>query len=737
MEHEANLNDLSLDDRGKRERPAPESEAPPYVNHRISCWERFRQHKQGTLLGSNGSSDEILIKLPDGTSTRGKRYETSPWDVAQSLGRDLAERSVVALVDGEPWDMNRPLEADSSVDFRSFDTPEGRAVFWHSTAHMLGEAMEYKYHGELCIGPPVEDGFYYDIFLGERAITPEDLADLERRIQRIMKDKGRTFERMELTKSEALEMFGYNRFKCELIEKLGEGETITAYRDGPFIDLCRGPHVPSCGRVKAVKLTRLGQAYWLGKAQNPSLQRVYGISFPDKQQLKEWERRIEEAAKRDHRKIGRDQELFFFHPYSPGSCFFLPHGTRIYNRLLEFMRREYWNRGYEEVLTPTVFDFALWEASGHAANYRENMFSFEVEQRAFGLKPMNCPSHCLIYASRVRSHRELPLRLADFGILHRNELSGTLTGLTRVRKFEQDDAHIFCTPAQVESEVLGFLKFLEHVYQIFGFKFELELSTRPEKFMGDPALWDRAESMLAQALCQFTGKQRDEPGGWRLNPGDGAFYGPKIDIKLFDALQRRHQCATVQLDFQLPIRFDLRYTAAGASTEDGNAAASGPVLAPVAERSLDTTDATPEDAKVVPASHDVHRPVMIHRAIFGSFERFIAIITEHYGGKWPFWLSPRQVAVLPVSDRFLHYAQQVHQRIHDAGFFVDVDSSDRKLAKKIREAQLAQYNYILVVGEKEQADGTVNVRTRDNEVHGERTIDQIISEFRQLTERFQ
>ncbi|KAF6005437.1 hypothetical protein F1559_005006 [Cyanidiococcus yangmingshanensis] len=726
MANQVNIGDLALNEEHRPTRATSEAEAPEFVKHRINCWDRFRSAKQTPDRSPGSNKDEIKIQLPDGTHLPGTRYQTTPMDVARSLGAEVAERAVVAVVNQELWDMNRPLECDCSVDFRTFETPEGQAVLWHSTAHMLGEAMEYKYRGELCIGPPVEDGFYYDIYLGDRAIGEEDLSDLEQRIQRIMKDKGRTFERMELTKDEALEMFGYNRFKCELIRKLAEGETITAYRDGPFIDLCRGPHVPACGRIKAMKLTRLGQAYWLGKAENPSLQRVYGISFPDKRLLKEWEKRMEEAAKRDHRKIGREQELFFFHPYSPGSCFFLPHGTRIYNRLLEFMRREYWRRGYEEVLTPTVFDFALWETSGHAANYRDNMFSFEVEQREFGLKPMNCPSHCLIFAHRIRSHRELPLRLADFGILHRNELSGALTGLTRVRKFEQDDAHIFCTPEQVESEVLNYLEFLKHVYTIFGFEFELELSTRPEKFMGDSALWDQAESMLAQALYRFTGRQRDEPGGWRLNPGDGAFYGPKIDIKVFDALQRRHQCATVQLDFQLPIRFDLRYAAASVSPSDDKAAPPEPTSAP----DLDGGD-------TAATCREIHRPVMIHRAIFGSFERFIGIITEHYGGKWPFWLSPRQVAIVPVSDRFLSYARQVSQRIHEAGIFVDVDASDRKLAKKIREAQLAQYNYILVVGEKEQADGTVNVRTRDNEVHGERTVDSLISEFKQCMERFQ
>ena len=679
----------------------PPSE-PEYVRFRQQCWERFRAARQ-VSAAPDGSAAPIRIELPDGTVHTGVRGRTTPMEVARALNDATAREALVAVVDGGLYDMNRPLTADCRLAFKSFDTPEGQSVLWHSTAHVLGEAMEYKYHGQLCIGPPVEDGFYYDIYLGDRAVVEEDLADLERRVQSILKDKNRTFERMELTKAEAREMFAYNGFKCEIIDKLSEHDTITAYRDGPFIDLCRGPHVPACGRIKAVKLTKTGQAYWLGRADQPSLQRVYGISFPDKQQLKEWQKRMEEAARRDHRKIGREQELFFFHPFSPGSCFFLPHGTRLYNRLLDFIRREYWSRGYDEVLTPTVFDFALWEVSGHAANYRENMFSFESERREFGMKPMNCPSHCLMFAHRKRSHRELPLRLADFGVLHRNELSGTLTGLTRVRKFEQDDAHIFCTPEQVESEVLRYLEFLKHVYDVFGFRFELELSTRPDKFMGDVALWDRAEAMLETALVAFTGKRRDEPGGWRLNPGDGAFYGPKIDIQVYDALHRRHQCATVQLDFQLPIRFDLRYVASTA--RDANA---------------------DEDEERTAA---VHRPVMIHRAIFGSFERFIAILTEHYGGKWPLWLSPRQAIVVPVSDRFVAYGRQVQQQLHDAGFYVDIDATDRKLPKKIREAQLAQYNYILVVGEKEQAGGTVSVRTRDNQVHGERAVEVLLGEW--------
>lgn len=726
-------------------------DAPAYVAHRLACWERFRAARQAARerdADAGAQPQPITVTMPDGSTRAGVRHRTTPMEIAEQVSEGLALAAVVALVNGEQRDMGRPLDCDCTLEIKTFDSPEGRAVFWHSTAHMLGEALECKYGGELCIGPPVEDGFYYDMCTGGGVIHDSDFGELEQRVAKIMKDKQRTFERMEVTKQEAREMFGYNRFKCELIDKLRDDERITCYRDGPFIDLCRGPHVPVCGRVKAMKVTKSGQAYWLGNSENPSLQRVYGISFPDKKQLKEWEKRVEEAAKRDHRKIGREQELFMFHTLSPGSCFFLPHGTRIYNRLLEFIRGEYWRRGYEEVHTPNVFDFALWETSGHSANYRENMFSFEVEQREYGMKPMNCPSHCLIFAHRRRSHRELPMRLADFGVLHRNELSGTLSGLTRVRKFEQDDAHIFCAPEQVEAEVVQYLHFMKHVYDVFGFAFELELSTRPEKYIGAVELWDRAESMLERALVQFTGKQRGEPDGWTLNPGDGAFYGPKIDIKVFDALRRRHQCATVQLDFQLPVRFNLQYAAPTSSTASASESASaaeaeveageqeGGGAAAAAARQGDERSDHPH-APDADADTAVHRPVIIHRAIFGSFERFFAIITEHFGGKWPLWLSPRQAIVVPVSERFAAYARAVRDRLHAAGLYVDVDGTDRKLNKKIREAQLAQYNYILVTGEKEQRDGTVNVRTRDNEVHGERAVEALVGELLVSTKRYE
>ncbi|CAH9071263.1 unnamed protein product [Cuscuta europaea] len=401
---------------------------------------------------------------------------------------------------------------------------------------------------------------------------------------------------------------------------------------------------------------------------------------------------LEEAKKYDHRELTKKQELFFFHPLSPGSCFFLPHGARVCNKLLEFMRSQYWKRGFEEVWSPNVFNMQLWETSGHAANYKENMFVFEIDKQEFGLKPMNCPGHCLIFDHRVRSYRELPLRLADFGVLHRNEASCALTGLTRVRRFQQDDAHIFCRESQVKDEVRGGLEFIDHVYKTFGFTYELKLSTRPEKYFGDVATWEKAEAALSDALNEF-GKP------WEIDEGDRAFYGPKIDISVSDAMKRKFQCATLQLDFQLPQRFKLSYSA-----ED-------------------------ESKREV--------PVMIHRAILGSVEHMFAILLEHFKGKWPFWLSPRQAMVCPVSDKSKTYGVELHDQIHNVGFHVDVDTSDRTIQEKIREAQMAQYNFTLVAGEKEVTTREVSVRVRDNPDHKVMTVDELLSHFKDLVASYQ
>ena len=513
---------------------------------------------------------------------------------------------------------------------------------------------------------------------------------MEDLVKKIVKEK-QPFERLEMKKADLLKMFEYNEFKHRILNEKVTTETTTVYRCGPLIDLCRGPHVRNTGKIKALKITKNSSTYWEGKADAESLQRLYGISFPDAKQLKEWEKLMEEAARRDHRKIGKEQELYFFHELSPGSCFFQPRGAHIYNTLINFIKSEYRKRGFQEVISPNIYNAKLWQTSGHWEHYAENMFTFDVEKEKFALKPMNCPGHCLIFDHRIRSWRELPLRMADFGVLHRNEMSGALSGLTRVRRFQQDDAHLFCAPEQIKSEITGCLDFLKHVYGIFGFTFDLVLSTRPEKFLGEIEVWDAAEKALSESLDEFGAK-------WSLNPGDGAFYGPKIDITIKDALKRQWQCGTIQLDFQLPNRFNLNYI-----NETG----------------------------------DKKRPVMIHRAILGSVERMIAILTENCAGKWPFWLSPRQIMVVPVGPSLDKYATVVRDRLHNAGFMaeVDVDAGDT-MNKKIRNAQLAQFNYILVVGDKEKLAGTVNVRTRDNKVHGEFSIDGLVEKLEKIRSEF-
>uniref|UniRef100_A0A663MNB9 threonine--tRNA ligase n=1 Tax=Athene cunicularia TaxID=194338 RepID=A0A663MNB9_ATHCN len=580
---------------------------PSFIEDRLKLYEALKKEHDALLAyRAANQSKPIKIILTDGKMAEGESWKTTPYQLAVGISQVLASNAVIAKVNGELWDLDRPLEGDCALELLMFDNEEAKA---------------------------------------------------------------------------------YNKFKCRILNEKVNTPTTTIYRCGPLIDLCRGPHVRHTGKIKALKIFKNSSTYWEGKSDMETLQRIYGISFPDNKMLKEWEKFQEEARNRDHRKIGKEQELFFFHDLSPGSCFFLPRGAFLYNTLVDFIREEYHRRNFTEVVSPNIFNSKLWEVSGHWQHYSENMFSFEIEKETFALKPMNCPGHCLMFAHRPRSWREMPLRLADFGVLHRNELSGTLSGLTRVRRFQQDDAHIFCTIEQIEEEIKGCLDFLKSVYAVFGFTFQLNLSTRPENYLGELEIWDHAEKQLQNSLNNF-GEQ------WHLNPGDGAFYGPKIDIKIKDAIGRYHQCATIQLDFQLPIRFNLTY--------DGD---------------------------------DKKRPVIIHRAILGSVERMIAILAENYGGKWPFWLSPRQVMVVPVGPTSEEYAQQVRvcSEFFEAGFMSDVDLDQScTLNKKIRNAQLAQYNFILVVGEKEKANNAVNVRTRDNKVHGEISLSSAIEKLRKF-----
>ncbi|KAM5169436.1 threonine--tRNA ligase 1, cytoplasmic [Callospermophilus lateralis] len=661
---------------------------PEYINTRLEMYNKLKA-EHDSILAEKAEKDSkpIKVTLPDGKQVNAESWKTTPYQIACGISQGLADNTVIAKVNKVVWDLDRPLEGDCTLELLKFEDEEAQAVYWHSSAHIMGEAMERVYGGCLCYGPPIENGFYYDMYLEEGGVSSNDFSSLETLCKKIIKEK-QVFERLEVKKETLLEMFKYNKFKCRILNEKVNTPTTTVYRCGPLIDLCRGPHVRHTGKIKALKIHKNSSTYWEGKADMETLQRIYGISFPDPKMLKEWEKFQEEAKNRDHRKIGRDQELYFFHELSPGSCFFLPKGAYIYNTLVEFIRSEYRKRGFQEVVTPNIYNSRLWMTSGHWQHYSENMFSFEVEKEQFALKPMNCPGHCLMFDHRPRSWRELPLRVADFGVLHRNELSGALTGLTRVRRFQQDDAHIFCAMEQIEAEIKGCLDFLRTVYNVFGFSFKLNLSTRPEKFLGDIEVWNQAEKQLENSLNEFGEK-------WELNPGDGAFYGPKIDIQIKDAIGRYHQCATIQLDFQLPIRFNLTFV-----SHDGD---------------------------------DKKRPVIIHRAILGSVERMIAILTENYGGKWPFWLSPRQVMVVPVGPTCDEYAQQVRQQFHDAKFMADIDLDPGcTLNKKIRNAQLAQYNFILVVGEKEKTSGTVNIRTRDNKVHGERTVSETIERLQQL-----
>jgi len=700
---------------------------------RIAVFDRLFQKQQEEAADSKPKDIVISITLPDGSVKPGFAFKTSAFDVAMSISKGLADNVVVAKVKytkryeedsivacdededaqkeaaamieqaggksdgGELWDLTRPLVGDCELKLLKFEDPEAKTVFWHSSSHILGAALENVYGGHLTIGPPLQSGFYYDVFMGKSAVhEAEDFKKLEDKANEYISKK-HPFQRLKLTKDEALEMFAANPFKVQLItNKVPAGSFTTVYRCGDLIDLCMGPHVPHTGKVKAFSCVKSSATNWLGKVTNDPLQRVYAISFPDKAQLKQWKEFQEAAKARDHRLLGTKQELFFFHNLSPGSCFWLPHGARVYNTLINFIRNQYWQRGYEEVITPNIFNLDLWHISGHAQHYKDNMFIFDVEGHEWGMKPMNCPGHCLLFGHRLRSYRELPIRVADFGVLHRNEISGALTGLTRVRRFQQDDAHIFCRRDQIKQEVIGALDFMRFVYGVFGMTYKLELSTRPEKALGEQSLWDMAEAQLADALNEFAG-----PGNWRVNPGDGAFYGPKIDIKVFDALERIHQCATVQLDFQLPIRFNLEYKSDGKDGAEG-----------------------------------FERPVMVHRAMLGSVERMAAVLTEHFGGKWPFWLSPRQVMVVPVDVKYSPYAIKVSQQIHDAGFYVDVDDSTNTLAKKIRNSQIDQYNFTLVVGEKEETEVTVNVRTRENEVKGTVSIADFISMAKQLAKDF-
>ena len=557
----------------------------------------------------------------------------------------------------------------------------------HSAAHVMADAVTSIWpQAKLTIGPPTDDGFYYDIDLDHR-LTPEDLKEVERRMRKII-GANDPFVREEISREDAQQRFAENEYKLENIAEIPEGEVITTYSHGKFTDLCEGPHVERAGAIKAVKLLNIAGAYWRGDERNPMLQRIYGTAFESKDALRQHIEMLEEAAKRDHRKVGRELELFMFDPAAPASPFFLPKGTVLYNLLIDYIRELYQRYGYQEVMTPQIFESGLWRRSGHYENYKENMFFVEIDEREFGVKPMNCPSHALIYGSTLHSYRDLPVRLADFGRLHRYERSGVTHGLTRVRSFAQDDAHIFCRPDQVQSEVTAFIDMVRETFTIFGFDdVHVMLSLRPEKRVGTDEMWDRAEAALTSAI---ESKGLD----YEAVAGEGAFYGPKIDFFMQDALRRQWQLSTVQLDYSLPERFGLEYV-----TEDDRR----------------------------------ERPVLIHRALLGSLERFIAILLEHTGGALPVWLSPVQAVVIPIADRHADYAREVESRLRGTGLRVEVDARAQRMNLKIREAQLRKVPYMLVVGDREQETGAAAVRQRAGEDLGAMPLDDIAREIGERT----
>jgi len=695
-------------------------------------------------------SKPITITLNDKSTREGHSWVTTPLAIALGISKNLAEKSIVAKVNNTTlWDLGRPLEEDCELELLEWAEAEAQQVFWHSASHVLGYGMERYLQCRLSIGPPLEGGgFFYEADAEGRAISEEDYAGLEAACKELVAQKV-PFQRLVVAKADALEMFSYNPYKSTILaDKVPEGGFCTVYRCGDLIDPCRGPHIMDTGRVKALAVTKNSASYFQGKAENASLQRVYGIAFPTNDLMKQWQSFMEQAAKSDHRNVGKQQNLWWFHEFAPGCSFFYPHGARIYNTLMSFLRTEYRRRGYDEVITPNVYHSRLWEQSGHWAHYSENMFKIDIEKEIHALKPMNCPGHMLMFAAKSHSYRDLPLRYADFGVLHRNELSGTLSGLTRVRRFQQDDSHIFIRQDQIEDEIKQCLDFVRHVYDIFGFTFYLNLSTRnPSKWMGDLNVWNDAEARLASAMSEFCGvppvfadrdgaevkydgtvgcikklKKVVEAGAypaprqfWQLNPEDAAFYGPKIDIQVEDCMKRKHQCATIQLDFNLPERFRLSYIMSQQEKEAREAAGKGGGVDGIAANA---------------------RPVVVHRAILGSVERILAVLTEHWAGRWPFWISPRQVMVVPVTHDHDAYVESVRQKLHDAGFFADADLSDNTLPKKVRNAQVAQYNFILVCGATERDNGTVAIRTRDGGQHGEKTVADTITWLETLRRDF-
>lgn len=616
-----------------------------------------------------GEDYKMKITLKDG-SVKEYAKPMSVYDIAKDISEGLARNAYAGKVDGEPVDLRTVVDHDAEVEIVSFDDPEGRHAFWHTSSHILAQAVLRLYpDAKLAIGPAIKDGFYYDIEFSE-PLLEENLDQIEKEMKKIVKEK-LEISRFEKPREEAIEYFKEKNqpYKVELIEDLPEGEPISFYQQGEFIDLCAGPHLMNVKPVKALKLTSIAGAYWRGDEHKQMLTRIYGTSYPKKAELDEHLARIEEAKKRDHRRLGKEMRLFTLMDEGPGFPFFLPNGMIIKNSLMQYWQELHDREGYQMIETPIMLNRSLWEKSGHWDHYKDNMYTTKIDDEDFAIKPMNCPGSLLVYNSEPHSYRDLPLRLAEVGLVHRHEKSGQMHGLTRVRAFHQDDAHIFMTPDQVKDEIEGVIRLIDEVYKNFGFVYHVELSTRPEDSMGTDEEWNMAIEALEDAM-----KEIDMP--YVVNEGDGAFYGPKLDFHLEDSFGRTWQCATIQLDFQLPQRFEAEYVG-----QDG----------------------------------EKHRPIMIHRVVYGSIERFMAKLIEHFGGKFPAWLAPEQVRILPITDRHLAYAQEIEKVLKEHGVRVHIDDRNEKTGWKVRQAQVERIPYMLVIGDREMEDKTVALRLRDKE----------------------
>lgn len=626
----------------------------------------------------------MLLKLKDNTSIELPEGSTAK-DLADKLHLNGPHQAMGAIINGTVCDLSHPLKNNDQVTILNFEDPQGREIFWHTSAHVLAQAILRLWpEAKPTIGPPIENGFYYDF--ANLTISDTDFERIEQEMNKIVAENYLSKREVFANKEEALKTFKDNKYKCELIQSFNPGDTLSGYRQGEFFDLCRGPHLFNLGKIKALKVMKTAGAYWRGDAKNEMLTRIYAITYPDRKQLKEYLHVLEEAKKRDHKIIGPKLDLFSLKEEAPGMPFIHPKGMIIWNELLAYIRECLARNDYVEIKTPSLMTRELWEISGHWFNYRQNMFTSTIEDRDFAIKPMNCPGGMLYYQTHLHSYRELPLRVAEIGNVHRFEPSGSLSGLFRVRSFHQDDAHIFMKPSDIQSEIIGILNLSHEIYSTFGLTYHLELSTKPEKnTIGSDEDWEIATNGLKGAL-DSTGRT------YRINEGDGAFYGPKIDFHIRDALNRTWQCGTIQLDMALPEKFQLEYT-----DHDGSR----------------------------------RRPVMLHRAILGSVERFFGILIEHFCGRFPLWISPLQVRVLTVADRHLPYAEEVMKAIKKAGFQCDVDHSGESVGKKVRNAQLSQINYMLTIGDQELENKTLNLRTRDNVVHGEIRLNDFLQKITQ------